>query len=502
MSRASCAESDWKAPAEDGQVLLWPSGGAIIEQTRANLNRLASANDVCIGGVPLAELRRRQRQWIGHSDQRPIVATGHQIELAHPGVWVKDVVINELAHHVEGEAYHLAVDTDSPKHLLLRWPGASFPISDDPALTSAQWSGAVAAPSPRHLSELTAAFESAARGWGFAPLLGRWLDSVRRLILESQSLTWVLSNAMHRLDWELGLRHHLLLASPLWASPPYALFVHHILARAGQFATLYNRILADYRRQNAIDNPGRPWPDLEEDGHRCEVPFWLDQLADGRRTRASVQRRGRAWALCVGDEALELEAGADGWAAAENLVRFLADRSLRLSPRAVTLTAFMRLLVCDQFVHGIGGARYDQVTDRVIGEFFGVEPPAFSVATATLLFPTAADEQRVDIRALELEGRRLRHAWADPAKRRKALQIAGAPRNSAQRRRLFSEMHAELTRILSSAAYEQWRRRLAEAQRIAERQRTVFDRELFYAIQPAGRLWMLIKRIGQAVGGC
>ena len=45
---------------------------------------------------------------------------------------------------------------------------------------------------------------------------------------------------------------------------------------------------------------------------------------------------------------------------------------------------YFRLLLVDQFTHGIGGGRYDQVTDRVMAGFFEIEPPRFSVATATL----------------------------------------------------------------------------------------------------------------------
>ena len=59
----------------------------------------------------------------------------------------------------------------------------------------------------------------------------------------------------------------------------------------------------------------------------------------------------------------------------------------RLSPRALTLTTFIRLFIADNFVHGIGGGRYDQVSDQIIRDYFKVDPPAFSVTTATLFFP-------------------------------------------------------------------------------------------------------------------
>ena len=91
---------------------------------------------------------------------------------------------------------------------------------------------------------------------------------------------------------------------------------------------------------------------------------------------------------------------------ARHVVDLLPDRSshalgawlrrndLRLSPRALTLTMLLRLFVADQFVHGIGGARYDQVTDTLIARHFNLEPPRFAVTTATLYFPGAAGRTR------------------------------------------------------------------------------------------------------------
>jgi hypothetical protein len=67
------------------------------------------------------------------------------------------------------------------------------------------------------------------------------------------------------------------------------------------------------------------------------------------------------------------------------------------------------LFLADLFIHGIGGAKYDQVTDQIIFEFFGQQPPLFSIATATLGLPvplpndgsTAIAAATVDLRHLQ-----------------------------------------------------------------------------------------------------
>ena len=50
---------------------------------------------------------------------------------------------------------------------------------------------------------------------------------------------------------------------------------------------------------------------------------------------------------------------------------------VRLRPRALITTMFARLVLSDIFIHGIGGAKYDQVTDAIVRRFFAVEPPEY-----------------------------------------------------------------------------------------------------------------------------
>jgi hypothetical protein len=44
------------------------------------------------------------------------------------------------------------------------------------------------------------------------------------------------------------------------------------------------------------------------------------------------------------------------------------------------------------FLHGIGGAKYDQVTDDLARQFFGVELPQFATVSATLRLPIAHED--------------------------------------------------------------------------------------------------------------
>jgi hypothetical protein len=65
---------------------------------------------------------------------------------------------------------------------------------------------------------------------------------------------------------------------------------------------------------------------------------------------------------------------------------------------------YARLVLSDLFIHGIGGAKYDELTDLIIRRFFGIEPPAYVTATATFRLPierpavTLADVERCRLR--------------------------------------------------------------------------------------------------------
>jgi hypothetical protein len=485
-----------KAPQTDGQTLLWPDAPTLLASTRENHALLRVDETVRLCGLPLPRVRTWQRRWLGHpAADQPLVGTGHQSELYHPGVWVKNIAIDVAARKLGGVAMHFSVDTDSPKHLELRWPGGGDMITDDPLRGEARWTGRLRSPTAGHVQHLSTRMDNAATGWQHQPVARQFLDCLEQLADQDVDLPAALANAHHRVDRELGLRHQSVVCSPMWRSTGYLVFAYDLLRRAGEFAAAYNRALAAFRREHGIRSPGRPMPDLSIDGEFCETPFWVDSLKDGFRKRATVVRQGNLWTLRHEDHAFEFASPADGWAAAESLQTWLSHHKLRLSPRALTLTTFLRLCVVDQFVHGIGGGLYDQVTDTIIRDWFGMQPPAFSVATATMLFPAAVGRERVCLHCLRQEGRRIRQAVLGDRKRDWVARIAALPRLSPERTQLFFEMHRELARAAeTSPQLAAWQDRYRQADSEHEIEQAIFDRELPYTIQPQDRLQAMILR--------
>ena len=66
--------------------------------------------------------------------------------------------------------------------------------------------------------------------------------------------------------------------------------------------------------------------------------------------------------------------------------KLLRNRASRFVP-ALSTTLFARLLLGDLFLHGIGGAKYDQVTNQIAEHFFGFALPEFGTVSATLRLP-------------------------------------------------------------------------------------------------------------------
>ncbi len=130
-------------------------------------------------------------------------------------------------------------------------------------------------------------------------------------------------------------------------------------------------------------------PDLAAADGWLEAPFWIWTPDDPQRRPLFARRAGNE--VVIGDRhahtiALPLTEDGDLASAAEQLAA-LSSRGIKLRTRALTTTLFARLVLSDLFLHGIGGAKYDQVTDQIVRLFCGFEPPEFATASATLRLP-------------------------------------------------------------------------------------------------------------------
>ncbi len=406
-----------RAPTEDRTVLAEPPLAEVGSLLALNRHRLAEAR-ADILGRPLADLQAAARtstvaaaraylQQAGEplppADDSPLLLAGHQPELFHPGVWVKNFALNSLARAHGLTPLNLVVDNDTVKTTGLHLPSLS-------SIPGAERDGPVHPPRPVLVAfdrlapeipyeeravldeSLFADFPNLAapitRAWNFAPLLPAFWSEVRRQAARTPLLGERFAAARRTLERSWGCHNLEIPISRLCTTEPFAWFACHLLADLPRFHALYNACLADYRRVYGLRSRAHPVPDLAVEGDWLEVPLWAWRADRPRRGRLLARRRADRVELRVGEAvwpSLPFSAGAPE--AMVSAWQALNREGYKLRSRALTNTLFARLFLGELFIHGIGGGKYDELTDEIIRRFYGFEPPAFLVLSATLRLP-------------------------------------------------------------------------------------------------------------------
>jgi hypothetical protein len=468
-----------RAPSEDRAFLADPpltEAGKLLEQNHHILDR----PEPVVLGRSLGELHREMRQAavsaaraylqeagepVPEGDGDTLLVSGHQPELFHPGVWVKNFVIGALARRHRATPLGLIIDSDAPKSMTLRiprWHGREEPVADSqdesrPRLVQVPfdyWHGEIPYEErPVQDEALFATFPQRARlltqDWSFEPLLPAfWEEAMiqgRRTPLVGERM----AAARRTFERRWGCHNLEVPLSRLLVLEPAGRFICHVLGDLERFQGIYNDVVRGYRRRHGLRSRNHPVPDLMREGDWLEAPFWGWQSGQHRRRRLFVQTTKNALQLRAGNElwpAISLKDPLPGW-------RALSAAGYKLRTRALTTTMFARLFLAELFIHGIGGGTYDEVTDEIIRRFYRIEPPAFLTVSATLLLPFR--RSRVEERSCRDLARELRdlrwnpqrhlaevsagdgaREWADA----KTAWIARACHNRAERRQRFETL--------------------------------------------------------------
>ncbi len=294
--------------------------------------------------------------------------------------------------------------------------------------------------------------------------------------------------------------------SRLCDTDPFRRFVLHLLGDAERFATIHNDALAEYRRVNRVRSQTHPTPTLERTGSWIETPFWIWSADRPDRRKAFVQQREGEWRFgAPGEMELSID---NPQRSPQTALRQLQDatirQGIRIRSRAITTTMFARLFLSDLFLHGIGGAKYDQLTDALIERYWRLPPPRMVVVTATVQLPLATREvSPAELRELDYASRQMRFKpeqfLVDPDDQtrqlidEKARWVAESPsRGEGQPRRLrINEINATLSSRLESQRQEviKQRRALESEERLARMTRS---REFSYCLHSSRTLPSLL----------
>ena len=360
-----------------------------------------------------------------------VAVSGHQPELFHTGVWAKNFALNKIASACGGTALNLIVDNDMCSSAEIRIPQGTreTPYAQlfafDDLQTPRPWEE-VHIQNAEQFRNFGQQITKAMQTWKIRPLIdGFWQDAVDHMT-QSTLLGDCLTAARNRLERRWGLNNLELPLSRLCVQDPFLWFASHLMAHAPRFLEIHNTVLQEYKRLYRIRSATHPVPALRSVDGWTESPFWMWRAGEQTRQRIFVRQQQREVWLSDGNDVfaqLPLSPEMDACCAVE-VLRELPSQGIRLRTRALTTTLFSRLCLGDLFIHGIGGAKYDEMTDQVIARFWKMRPPAFSVLSATLFLPiakpydvTPSDETRLQtmLRDLQYNADRHVHKTADAA---------------------------------------------------------------------------------------
>lgn len=392
-----------RAPSNDGDILYYPDLSLITELIKENQKKFSTVQSL-IFDHPLIELRLLAKQeavnaavaFLRSNDQEikvdmglPLLVSGHQPELFHPGVWIKNFALHSIAKKHGLTPLNLIIDNDVAKNASISVPRIADGVKksgvvncnfdkDNSGMPFEDWTiknHEIFDRFSESLKELTSDWESIPMGVSF------WQD-VSRAVGMGLKPGLAFTHARRKWEQHLGCNNLELPVSTLCSTSSFSLFAMDIISKAEGFANLFNQAVATYRTKHGLKSKNHPFPDLGVAKGWAETPFWLLLPGESRRQRLGVKKEASGEIILgtPGPQGIRISLGVNDQLTA---LRNLEMQGTRIRPRALSTTIFARLVLSDAFIHGIGGAKYDEVTDQMIQNFYQVTPPAFMVVSAT-----------------------------------------------------------------------------------------------------------------------
>lgn len=411
---------------------------------------------------------RELRAELGLAPEGPVLMSGHQAEIWHAGILAKWFALGALGERGCGATAWVVVDQDDNDGTVVEYPAlvkgrlsrarwrldAARMTPEGAAMASRP--AAAGSPPPAGLAPATAEVEAglgriaAAVGGGFETAAAQMAEAARRL------------------------------AEPLGPGPR-SVVMATALSRTRAFAEILERMKRD---------PGA-----------CIGAYNSAARARGEaRARELALERGELplWRLRRGEARRPVFAGQIGGIPAEEL-----------APRGLLMTGMLRAWACDLFVHGLGGAVYDAITEEWFGSWLGVElsPAVAASATRRLSLGVGAPTE-VAIRDAAWRAHRARH---DPgligdgaaAERKRAMVEEIARSRGGARGALFRRMHELLAgaRAAHAPALARLEEEAAVLRARREEAAVAEDRSWPFALHKPGAMRALAREIEAEIGG-
>jgi hypothetical protein len=412
----------FKVPQKDKQTFLSPSGdkiGSLLEDNK----RIFSQYSLTILNQPFREVREKSRKEVVgkalsfskkfdtdiaekiNPAYQYIIQSGHQPVFFHPGIWIKNILLKELIKSPlldKPLGLNIILDNDICKDLNLSLPVLSS--NGNLRLEKVNFLSSTLTPNlpfeeyPYPSLELVTKFnqgiihrlkslESENKDiLNNFKIFARCLDNSSRFCSRNHkrgNLGEFLGLARRLYEQEIEPAYLEIPFSKICDSDEFLSFFLEIIKNIRSFSKIYNNKLNEYRNLFKIRNRAHPSPNLMIKENLIEIPFWIWREGDQRRKIFILREEEKNYLYNDSSGKIFL-IEEDGFKSLFFLKTILKERELKIRPKALLLTLYNRLFISDLFIHGLGGAKYDLVTDEIIREFFKVEPPHFLVVSCTL----------------------------------------------------------------------------------------------------------------------
>ncbi|MEC9094703.1 MAG: hypothetical protein VX438_18480 [Planctomycetota bacterium] len=401
-----------RSPRSNGESFVAPCSelGALVQSNHARLaGPHAAGKGVCESGIDLAALRDRARKELINAafrftenysspGDRPsptekwIFLSGHQPDLFHPGVWFKSFLLNQLGKAYQSLAVNLVIDNDECTETSIVVPAGSL---EKPFIKKIQFDeGGPSQPFENRRWKSDAAFSGFCAkvkdSLGKVSQYGLVLDRFWELLSPARQATGLvgqsIAQARHELEIENGVRNVEVPLSHVCRGEAFKRFLASVLLQARTVQAVYNDSLQQFRSVYRVRSATHPVPMLREEEGWREMPFWI--WSNEHPVRSPLYVRSSANTIELSN-LREIRIGLPTERLSESLaeLEFNHHPAFSIRPRALMTTLYARVFLADLFVHGIGGAKYDELTDLMIQRFYGIEPPGFLTATSTHFLP-------------------------------------------------------------------------------------------------------------------
>ena len=363
-----------------------------------------------------------------------IIQSGHQPVFFHPGIWIKNIFLSELLKSPlpdKSLGLNIILDNDICKDLNLSLPVLSS--NGNLKLEKVDFLSSTLTPNlpfeeypcpslelitkfSRNIIHRLKSLESENKN-----ILNNFKNYAR--CMENSSCFCNQNYKRGNLGEFLGLARRLyekeieptyleIPFSKICDSDEFLSFFLEIIKNIKTFSKIYNNKLDEYRKLFKIRNRAHPSPNLIIKENLIEVPFWIWKEGDQRKKIFILREKGGNY-LYNNSYGKIFLIEKDGVKSLFSLKTLLKERGLKIRPKALLLTLYNRLFISDLFIHGLGGAKYDLVTDEIIREFFKVEPPHFLVISCTL-YPDFKSSHRASVFKISALKKKIRDLEFNP----------------------------------------------------------------------------------------